>query len=121
MEVNSLKKMKNKDVLLTLPGTLKIRDIGWLSIWCKRFTVNYGEVYIPDDLEIPEKVVSCMYVCNRSSAFLRLDEPRTGRLGQSPPETVSYTTMNSGCLPKSLHLISERDISGLTIHSFCRE
>ena len=58
MEVTSLKKMKNKDVLLTLPGTLKIRDIGWLSIWCKRFTVNYGEVYIPDDLEIPEKVVS---------------------------------------------------------------
>ena len=58
MEVASLKKMKNNDVLLTLPGTLKVRDIGWLSIWCKRFTVNYGEVYIPSDLEIPEKVVS---------------------------------------------------------------
>ena len=58
VEVNSLKKMKNKDVLLTLPGTLKIRDIKWLSIWCKRFTVNYGEVYIPKVLEIPEKLVS---------------------------------------------------------------
>ena len=58
MEVASLKKMKNNDVLLTLPGTLKVRDIGWLSVWCKRFTVNYGEVYIPSDLEIPEKVVS---------------------------------------------------------------
>ena len=58
MEVASLKKMKNNDVLLTLPGTLKVRDIGWLSIWCKRFTVNYGEVYIPSDLEMPEKVVS---------------------------------------------------------------
>ena len=58
MDVASLKKMKNNDVLLTLPGTLKVRDIGWLSIWCKRFTVNYGEVYIPSDLEIPEKVVS---------------------------------------------------------------
>ena len=58
MEAISLKKMKNKDVLLTLPGTLKVRDISWVSIWCKRFTVNYGEVYIPDDLEIPKKVVS---------------------------------------------------------------
>ena len=58
LDVASLKKMKNNDVLLTLPGTLKVRDIGWLSIWCKRFTVNYGEVYIPSDLEIPEKVVS---------------------------------------------------------------
>ena len=50
--------MKNKDILLTLPGTLKIRDIKWLSVWCKRFTVNYGEIYIPKNLEIPEKVVS---------------------------------------------------------------
>lgn len=57
MEVASLKKMKNKNVLLTLPGTLKVRDINWLSIWCKRFTVNYGEVYLPKDVEIPEKIV----------------------------------------------------------------
>ena len=49
--------MKNKDILLTLPGTLKVRDINWLSVWCMRFTVNYGEVYIPKDLKIPEKVV----------------------------------------------------------------
>ena len=62
MEVASLKKMKNNDVLLTLPGTLKVRDIGWLSVWCKRFTVNYGEVYIPSDLEIPEKVVSTIII-----------------------------------------------------------
>ena len=54
--------MKNKDVLLTLPGTLKIRDIKWLSIWCKRFTVNYGEVYIPKVLEIPEKLVSIFFL-----------------------------------------------------------
>ena len=57
-EVPKMQKMKNKDILLTLPGTLKLRDINWLSVWCVRFTVNYGEVYIPKDLEIPEKVVS---------------------------------------------------------------
>ena len=70
MEVASLKKMKNNDVLLTLPGTLKVRDIGWLSVWCKRFTVNYGEVYIPSDLEIPEKVVSTVLIVIK--AFLNL-------------------------------------------------
>ena len=69
MEVASLKKMKNNDVLLTLPGTLKVRDIGWLSIWCKRFTVNYGEVYIPSDLEIPEKVVSISNMAIRIAEF----------------------------------------------------
>ena len=69
MEVASLKKMKNNDVLLTLPGTLKVRDIGWLSIWCKRFTVNYGEVYIPSDLEIPEKVVSIQGISTQNVMF----------------------------------------------------
>ena len=57
----SLKRMKNKDVLLTLPDTLKVRNINWLSIWCKRFTVTYGEVYIPKNLEIPQKIVSITY------------------------------------------------------------
>ena len=61
-EVPKLKKMKNKDILLTLPGTLKVRDINWLSVWCMRFTVNYGEVYIPKDLKIPEKVVRFKFV-----------------------------------------------------------
>ena len=60
VEAPKLKRMKNKDILLTLPGTLKIRDIKWLSVWCKRFTVNYGEIYIPKNLDIPEKVVSTL-------------------------------------------------------------
>ncbi len=60
--VPSLKRMKNKDILLTLPGTMKIRDIKWLAVWCMRFTVNYGEIYIPEDLKIPEKVVSILTV-----------------------------------------------------------
>ena len=74
MEVASLKKMKNNDVLLTLPGTLKVRDIGWLSIWCKRFTVNYGEVYIPSDLEIPEKVVSTVIMSISHCYFTILND-----------------------------------------------
>ena len=61
-----------------------------------------------------------LFVCSRSSAFF--DGPRTRGLGQFPPETVSYITMNSGCLSKSLKLISEWNISGLTIHSFhCKQ
>merc|ERR1711923_456165 len=62
-----------------------------------------------------------LFVCSRSSAFLLLDRLRTRKLDQSPLESVSYSTMNSGCLSKSLHLISERDISGLRTHSFRRE
>ena len=63
----------------------------------------------------------CLFVCNRSFALLRLDGLQTRKLGQSPPVSVSHSTMNSGCLSKSLYLISERDISGLRTHSFRRE
>ena len=52
-----LKKMLNENVLLTLPGNYKVTDIRWLAVWCTRFTVNYGEVYIPKNLNIPKSVV----------------------------------------------------------------
>ena len=52
-----LKMMRNENVLLTLPGNLKVADIRWLAVWCQRFTVNYGEVYIPKDVDIPKSVV----------------------------------------------------------------
>jgi hypothetical protein len=45
--------MRNENVLLKLPSGMKVRDIKWLSIWCRRFTVNYGEVYISRDFDIP--------------------------------------------------------------------
>lgn len=30
----------NKDVLLKLPLGVKVRDLRWLSVWCRRFAVN---------------------------------------------------------------------------------
>nr|CAD7393954.1 unnamed protein product [Timema cristinae] len=35
-----LSAFKNKDVILRLPLGTKIRDIRWLSVWCRRFTVS---------------------------------------------------------------------------------
>ena len=53
-----LQRMKNEDVLLKLPHGMKMRDVRWLSIWCRRFTVNYGDVYVPQDIQIPRPEVS---------------------------------------------------------------
>ncbi len=30
---------ENQDVLLKLPVGQKVRDLRWLSVWCRRFTV----------------------------------------------------------------------------------
>ncbi|XP_014468058.1 PREDICTED: protein Skeletor, isoforms B/C isoform X2 [Dinoponera quadriceps] len=42
------------DIILRLPGGKRIRDIKWLSVWCRRFTVDFGDVYIPHDLKVPK-------------------------------------------------------------------
>ncbi|XP_040577912.2 protein Skeletor, isoforms B/C isoform X2 [Lepeophtheirus salmonis] len=53
----TLKKMQNENVLLTLPGSLKITSIKWLAVWCLRFTVSYGFVLISKDVIIPKQEI----------------------------------------------------------------
>ncbi|KAF6210117.1 hypothetical protein GE061_015873 [Apolygus lucorum] len=48
-----LRAYNKTDVILKLPPGKKLRDIKWLSVWCRRFTVNFGEVFIPPNLEPP--------------------------------------------------------------------
>ena len=50
--------LQNEDVLLKLPHGMKMRDVRWLSIWCRRFTVNYGDVYLPRGIQIPRPEAS---------------------------------------------------------------
>lgn len=35
-----LRAYNNTDIILRLPMGKRIRDIRWLSVWCRRFTVN---------------------------------------------------------------------------------
>ncbi|KAL4706946.1 hypothetical protein ACJJTC_005215 [Scirpophaga incertulas] len=43
----------NSDILLRLPGGKRLKDIKWISVWCRRFTVNFGDVFIPPGLDPP--------------------------------------------------------------------
>lgn len=49
-----LNTFKDQDVILRLPLGKRLRDIKWLSVWCRRFTVNFGDVFIPPNLEVPK-------------------------------------------------------------------
>lgn len=49
-----LGRYENESVILKLKDGLKIRDIRWLSVWCRRFTVNFGDIVIPSNLEVPK-------------------------------------------------------------------
>merc|ERR1711997_223767 len=40
----------DKEITLTLPDTLKATDIKWLSVWCRAFSVNFGDLIFPENL-----------------------------------------------------------------------
>ncbi|XP_051157784.1 protein Skeletor, isoforms B/C isoform X2 [Leptopilina boulardi] len=49
-----LERFENAKILLKLKDGLRIKDIKWLAVWCRRFTVNFGDVFLPSNLEIPK-------------------------------------------------------------------
>ena len=38
---------------LTLPSNMKVGDLKWISVWCRRFTVDFGNLIFPDNLDLP--------------------------------------------------------------------
>ena len=38
------------EILLTLPGDIKVSDLKWISVWCREYEVNFGDFIF----EIPE-------------------------------------------------------------------
>ena len=41
---------RHENVLLHLPQNVRVSDLKWLSVWCRAYTVNFGEVIWPDNI-----------------------------------------------------------------------
>ncbi|XP_026472245.1 protein Skeletor, isoforms B/C isoform X2 [Ctenocephalides felis] len=48
-----LRKYDRKTIVLTLPGELTVFDIGHFGVWCEAFTVDFGHVQIPSQMNVP--------------------------------------------------------------------
>merc|ERR1712001_274295 len=44
----------DKDIKLTLPDSLKTTDLKWISVWCRAFQVNFGDLTFPEGLVLEE-------------------------------------------------------------------
>ena len=44
----ALGKHQGTTIELKLPSNMKTQDIGWLSVWCRKFSVNFGHVEFPN-------------------------------------------------------------------------
>jgi len=54
-EAKVLGAYNKQDVTLRLPKGFKIStDLKWFSVWCRQYSVNFGSVIVPGNLQIPE-------------------------------------------------------------------
>ncbi|OXA45645.1 Protein Skeletor, isoforms B/C [Folsomia candida] len=44
----------NQDITISLPDGLTLRDIKWIAVWCRAYEVNFGDLYIPLNLDYPQ-------------------------------------------------------------------
>merc|ERR1712079_85545 len=38
----------SKDIELTLPDGVETTDLKWFSVWCRRFSANFGDLFFPE-------------------------------------------------------------------------
>ena len=43
----ALEKHSGSTLKLVLPNNLTTHNIGWLSVWCRKFKVNFGHITFP--------------------------------------------------------------------------
>ncbi|XP_038065022.1 protein Skeletor, isoforms B/C-like [Patiria miniata] len=44
---------RGTNLVAYLPGSMTVQDYKWISIWCRNFSANFGDVYIPDSFRNP--------------------------------------------------------------------
>jgi len=51
------RRFNGEEIILTLPDDLKATDIKWLSVWCRQFRVNFGDMFFPEDLAFEDNTL----------------------------------------------------------------
>ena len=49
-----LNKYSGQTIRLTLPEDLHAVEIGWLSVWCRAYAVDFGHVYLIEAVNNPD-------------------------------------------------------------------
>ena len=48
---------ETKDLKLTLPDDLKVSDLKWFSVWCRQYSVNFGDLIFPENFSLDRTTI----------------------------------------------------------------
>ncbi|KAK0162557.1 hypothetical protein PV327_006325 [Microctonus hyperodae] len=51
--MSPLRRYNKKTIVLTLPENLTVHEIGHFGVWCEAFTVDFGHIQIPRNINVP--------------------------------------------------------------------
>jgi hypothetical protein len=46
-----------EDIKLTLPEDLNVTDLKWFSVWCRQFSVNFGDLIVPENFSLDKTTI----------------------------------------------------------------
>ncbi|KAG8175030.1 hypothetical protein JTE90_003214 [Oedothorax gibbosus] len=98
-----LGKYSNNNVAITLPDGKKISDIKWLSVWCRKFAVNFGYIMIPDNFVLPKEA-------NLGPLSSLAHGVRSGNVVVKDSKTISISNLHyDGAGPDAFFLVGRGD------------
>jgi hypothetical protein len=99
---------QGSDIVLTLPPEIEIADLKWISVWCRRFSVNFGDLVLDDAEDDAEEKEDE----STESPFDQIEDgftiSATSRPRPPPPTRLPSTQRFSTRRPLSPFLTSRR-------------
>jgi hypothetical protein len=62
-DASVLEQHEGTDITLTLPPEIEVADLKWISVWCRRFSVNFGDLVIEKDQPAAEGTLCAVLQC----------------------------------------------------------
>jgi len=108
-EATILEAALNIQVVLTLPPNMKVSDVKWLSVWCRKFSVDFGNMIFPTEPQVNCGDYSFDFALNSGviSAFRTKGENETdnGKLPESCKSVLTQkceTKMDEECIEENV-------------------
>ena len=91
-----LGRSEGERIALKMPAGMKVGDLKWISVWCRRFTVDFGNLIFPDNLGLSKSEDSLPHPLAPVDSNDVAPESEPEPESESEPEPGEYRISSSG-------------------------